>query len=334
MLVRYLVAVWLFLTIYNQQVDSVRVDNHLGHNPYIRRYDTLDYDPSHLRARRHVTTGLSGASSTLNLNIFSHGREFKLRLRPSRRHSFANNLVEINSEKNTMDVNRLVNFYEGYLADEPDSSQVSGSVIDGVFYGTILSTRSGKYYIESIRKYNTTESRSHSIIYHEQDVDLDRAKLGKFKRAVDERKKKRSTHSMTDHSHHDHLDESCGSTRREVREKMQKEQEELYKERIRKEGVDPYYSYADESLYERLKYTREANTQHSRSGGSSRSKRFSSFQRQQNGPERIKFPNDRTICNLYLRVDPQLHTEIFNNEGGGVSLIILFNLFNYNKFKY
>jgi hypothetical protein len=34
-----------------------------------------------------------------------------------------------------------------------------------------------------------------------------------------------------------------------------------------------------------------------------------------NDPKRIKFPDDRTICNLYLRVDSQLHAEIFNNEG-------------------
>ena len=33
---------------------------------------------------------------------------------------------------------------------------------------------------------------------------------------------------------------------------------------------------------------------------------------------RLEFDDQRTICNLYLRVDPQLHTEIFNNEGNKV----------------
>ena len=33
---------------------------------------------------------------------------------------------------------------------------------------------------------------------------------------------------------------------------------------------------------------------------------------------RLEFDDQRTICNLYLRVDPQLHKEIFNNEGNKV----------------
>jgi hypothetical protein len=44
-----------------------------------------------------------------------------------------------------LDVNKLVNFYDGVLVDEPDSSYVSGTIIDGIFYGTIQSDKLGKY---------------------------------------------------------------------------------------------------------------------------------------------------------------------------------------------
>ena len=74
---------------------------------------------------------------TFCLNFKS--RDFKLRLRPTSRTTFANQQVEINSVNNARDINEFLNFYEGYLLDEPNDSFVSRSIIDGVFYGTITS---------------------------------------------------------------------------------------------------------------------------------------------------------------------------------------------------
>ena len=77
-------------------------------------------------------------------------RNFKLKLQPSVKHFFGNGGEEaaINSavefENTKLDVNKLVNFYEGVLIDEPDSSHVSGTIIDGIFYGTISSDKLGK----------------------------------------------------------------------------------------------------------------------------------------------------------------------------------------------
>ena len=139
-------------------------------------------------------------------------------------------------------------------------------------------------------------------MYHEDNVNLNRTKLRQYKRAIGGQKKKFHQHSGDDE---DSVETAgCGSARRHVKDSMKREQEELYKERLRTEGLDPFYSYR-EMIDERSKYTKEANENYAKR----------KHKRQLNEPQRIKFPNDRTICNLYLRVDPQLHTEIFNNEG-------------------
>ncbi len=75
------------------------------------------------------------------------------------------------------------------------------------------------------------------------------------------------------------------------------------------------------------KYTREANEKSSSPNNGGRKSR-----REATDPQRVKFPNDRTICNLYLRVDPQLHTEIYNNEGAhDMDKTTTFLLFYLNK---
>lgn len=49
-------------------------------------------------------------------------------------------------------------------------------------------------------------------------------------------------------------------------------------------------------------------------------------------PQRLNFPNQRTMCDLYLRVDPQLYAEIFRNEGNEDHVkTVSFILFYLNK---
>lgn len=62
----------------------------------------------------------------------------------------------------------------------------------------------------------------------------------------------------------------------------------------------------EQSGDEYSKYYREAN------------EKFWKKNKRQSDDGRMRWPGERTICNLYLRVDPQLHTEIFNNEGNKV----------------
>jgi hypothetical protein len=60
------------------------------------------------------------------------------------------------------------------------------------------------------------------------------------------------------------------------------------------------------------KYSKEANENWS-------AKRASRTRRDVKEPARLQFPGKRTMCNLYLRVDPILYREIYRNEGNQVN---------------
>jgi hypothetical protein len=106
-----------------------------------------------------------------------------------------------------------------------------------VFYGTVTSTRDGKFFIESSKRYNATLD-AHSIIYHEDHVNMNTTKLKMFKRAVDSGRNKKvvsSEHVGNKAETTGVEDTGCGSTKRDVKESMRREQRELYEERIRTE---------------------------------------------------------------------------------------------------
>ncbi len=44
--------------------------------------------------------------------------------------------------------------------------------------------------------------------------------------------------------------------------------------------------------------------------------------RMKRSTERLYFPNNNSVCNLYLKVDPILYKEIYLHEGDGVSKIL------------
>jgi hypothetical protein len=264
----------------------------------------------------------------------SHDTDFKLKLAPAEKHSYHNQLVEINGETDQINVNNYLNFYEGVLLDEPNDSHVSGSIIDGIFYGTIKSQKHGKFFVESSKRYNHTLG-SHSIIYHENDVDFNRTRH-KIKRSVFDENK----------YNHDHDEEmSCASSRKSIKDWMKKEQDALYRERLKTEGFDPF-SYIDRERYNLdenynfNKYSREANENkdyshhdHHHFKKRDTTDTTTSDSSSGNDPKRLEFPNKRTICNLYLRVDPQLHTEIYNNEGNRVnfSFFLFYTFYIYLK---
>jgi hypothetical protein len=90
-------------------------------------------------------------------------------------------------------------------------------------------------------------------------------------------------------------------------------------------GFDPFAyfetPYASQN-YEN-KYSREANERNderkAKLKDKGKQKRDTSTKTDPtDSATRLEFDDQRTICNLYLRVDPQLHTEIFNNEGNKV----------------
>ena len=123
--------------------------------------------------------------------------------------------MEVKGEK--WDVNDLANFYEGVLLDEPESSRVTGSISEGVFHGTIDSKKHGRFFIESAKRFNRS-SKAHSIIYHEDDVSLDKSRI---------RKRSIKDHSLED----DQI--GCGSGHDIIKKEMERIQKELYAERRR-----------------------------------------------------------------------------------------------------
>lgn len=82
--------------------------------------------------------------------------------------SYHKQIIEI-GDTNITSLNEYLNFYEGYLSDEPDTSIVKGMVLDGSFYGTIQTQKDGKFFLEPAKKYNQSHE---GIIYHENDINL------------------------------------------------------------------------------------------------------------------------------------------------------------------
>ena len=72
--------------------------------------------------------------------------------------------------------------------------------------------------------------------------------------------------------------------------------------------MDHHNTYYTEN---KNKYSKEANHQ----DRSTRRKRAS---------ERLYFPNNKSVCNLYLKVDPILYKEIYQREGSEVSFMYKF----------
>lgn len=310
------------------QADSDQFANEIGANPYILKFEKLNYNQNDIlhqskRAKRSLDSQ-SQQTVPVYLSFNSHGIEFNLKLNPVRKSAFANDIVELNGGLKHANLNDYLNFYEGVLLDEPESSFASGTLIDGVFYGTIKSAKHGKFYIESTRRYNRTLAHtSHSIIYNEQNVQMDSHKMNMYKdlslREKERNKRhltnfKPSNNQSTQTNEKEDEETSCASSREDVRDWMRKQQEEMYKEKQRNEGFDPFsYIQSDEAIDLKegyKKYSKEANTKKTK--------------RQTSEAKRLEFPNKRTICNLYLRVDPQLHTEIYFNEGNRVRFQLLF----------
>ena len=302
--------------------------NEIGSNPYILKYEKLNYNQKDIlhqskRAKRSLDSQ-SPHTIPVYLSFNSHGIEFNLKLNPVRKSAFANDIVELNGGAKYANLNDYLHFYEGVLLDEPESSFASGTLIDGIFYGTIKSAKHGKFYVESARRYNHTLAHtSHSIIYNEQNVQMNANELNMhkdFSLREKERNKRHTNHSNLNNnqskptSQQSDAETSCASSREDVRDWMRKQQEEMYKEKQRNEGFDPFSYIGSQGVIDLKegykKYSKEANTK--------------KFKRQTSEAKRLEFPNKRTICNLYLRVDPQLHTEIYFNEGNRVSVQFVF----------
>lgn len=130
----------------------------------LEKYEEVFYDIKAVHDNHHRV--LRSLDSNLYLNFNNYQRNFKIKLSPSKS-LYDKNAIELDNQQ--VPANQFT-FYNGQLIDEPNS-RVTGSVIDGVFYGTI-ETENGIYQIESSKRYDG-EFASHSIIYHENDIKPD-----------------------------------------------------------------------------------------------------------------------------------------------------------------
>ena len=120
--------------------------------------------------------------------------------------------------------------YEGVLEDEPDTSKVSGTIIEGVFVGTI-ECKSGKYYIESSKRYGNDDlSEARAVIYHEDDINSD-DDIIRAKRDLS-----KSFKQVNDQVSDDDLNGNvgCGATHKRTRDLLKQEQHKATIENLKK----------------------------------------------------------------------------------------------------
>lgn len=284
---------------------SNSLSNKIDRNPFFKRFERLNYNleklnEKHSRVQRSI-------DDHLTLSFESYNRKFRLKLYPKYQNYFDHEFIEIAHDANRVELVPTASLvmYEGEWANEPkESSLVSGSIIDGLFVGVISSTRHGKYFVESLAKYDSNDRENHSIIYHESDVNSD---------LVDRRNyENRNLTTMTI---------GCAARHEKVRDEMEKTQTsfqvpkvDLKDDKDNENNLHRLMQRQQElnSNNERspfYKYTLKANSNNSSTDIHQRVKRQSG--------NRLLFPdnNARSTCNLYLKIDPTLYTLVFNNEG-------------------
>lgn len=289
----------------------------IDRNPFFKRFERLNYDLSELNAK-HSRVQRSLVDH-LTLSFDGYNRKFRLKLYPKYQNYFDHDFIEINHDANANQIDLVPTsslvIYEGELTNEPkESSFVSGSIIDGQFIGVISSTKHGKYFVEPLAKYDSSQSANHSIIYHEDDINSD---------LIDKHQENENENQNDDQIKTTTI--GCGARHEKVREEMEKmqtnfkldpkstkstfnwrqlmqRQQEMSNE---EERSSPFYKYSLKANFLNNDTTTTATNipMHKR------------FKRQSGN--RLQFPdnNQRSTCNLFLKVDPTLYTLVFNNEG-------------------
>ncbi|TSK13412.1 Disintegrin and metalloproteinase domain-containing protein 10 [Bagarius yarrelli] len=138
-------------------------------NKYIRHYEGLSYDTDmvhhrHQRAKRAV----SHEDRFLHLEFHAHGRHFNLRMRRDTKLFSEDFKLDVSGEETAYDTSHI---YTGELYGE-QGSLTHGAVIDGKFEG-FINTHQGMYYVEPVERYLGDKNVPfHSVIYHEDDIEM------------------------------------------------------------------------------------------------------------------------------------------------------------------
>ncbi len=220
-------------------------------------------------------------------------RVFNLSLEKTSRNFFFNQEFELD-HKNVSSLTDYLNLYEGWLIDEPRTSRVKGILVNDSFYGTIESNVYGKLFLEPSRRFYKNNQSSDDIIYHEDDVDYEHVMPLSGLKSQNNRLK-----SLLFADDGDKKLGGCFLANRTIDTLMYSDQSDggLLNRTEETEGAAEGYSIEESEELGKYHWTR-------RSGAES-----------VNETERLNFPDHRSVCNMYLKVDPFLYDEVYNNEG-------------------
>jgi len=169
---------------------------------YIKNYHPLTYDNNavhkdHLRLKKllyetetsdkHINTKDNQSfkdSKTIEIKFNGKDRYFHLKLAPDTNlftNDFETKILGKDGKVESFKRNdKQITFqpishvYYGHLHGEPNTSNVHGSIINGVFQQGVIHTINGTYYVDHIKEHldgKLTSPNFHSVIYHENNID-------------------------------------------------------------------------------------------------------------------------------------------------------------------
>ncbi|KAK2147322.1 hypothetical protein LSH36_559g00017 [Paralvinella palmiformis] len=159
------VFVWVlsFSSMYIELGESTPGSDKL--NEFIEHYERLVYDTDHLQTAHLRAKRSLDKKPDVTLQFHAHDRAFKLRLRRDAFIFSDDADLEVSGKIRPVETSHI---YSGHLDGVPDS-RVYGSIISGVFAGTIH-TPEEVYYVEKSETFFKNHQPFHSIIYKDSDV--------------------------------------------------------------------------------------------------------------------------------------------------------------------
>lgn len=272
-------------------------------NEYISHYEPVEYDASdlhraHTRAKRSVTR-----DNIVHVRFASHGRTFNIRLKRDLT-VFHNNLQVVNHKGEPINSVDTSHIYQGHLLGEPGSS-VFGSILDGVFEGKIVSP-TGNFYVEKASRYfpRNANTSFHSVVYREADVEdpyqhLRSGHVGGcgITDSISQWMEQIQNSALEDDEHL--VEDTNKSKTKKLPKKFRKSDKIINNDIEDKTKRKKDYSIRSPDENEmHNKYSREANTGHSRSKRATRPKE-----------------ENKNTCSLFIQTDPLIWRHITEQVG-------------------
>ncbi|CAH8528587.1 unnamed protein product [Schistosoma intercalatum] len=257
-------------------------------SPYFSRYDGLDYSPDSF-SHPHKRTRRSTSKTNILLPIKAFGKSFHLVLYPDYEVVHPNAKLVVGGREWTGGLPAVSDHVVRGYVDGFTHSVVFGSVIDGVFRGTVSLNKSNllhsapgsydTYFIEPSGYYFNKDFPFHSVIYNSLDVKTPTVGQSRMRRAVQEMNFK-----------------FCGLSYPSIAQKMSKIS-----------CIDDRKKHETTVLRNHEPYSPKPQSQFVRSFKSPHLVTNNSL------PYTDKGPNTR-VCNLYLQSDTYLWDHVINKR--------------------